>query len=345
MTLDKPQTKHVSRKFLSLPSHKPTAAYPVRPHSHSALPTTHKTSQPAPANISLMASDKPALPNATNATQSLEAWTLQSIISYFNPQGICFFFQEQGPISFQNSNPIPAVRLQPATDFMEEITEEQRPEREAMKRWAQQERENASKCTSLGNHSFSFRGRRIWKLLDIMAVQGGKGDGPGTDTSRQILHLLQSKILLLLHPGLPDVNRVRLLTDPIHSPSEFLALPTATITKKKKQRKTIQMRSSNANLSMPLDPLRTQKHPDTQQTLYFTNTWSPRQKFASDNGSLGSSTFSQDELWGEQSVMGFSLDSDDMTTLGADINLPQCFSSLTVLNQFCDPQKPNPKTS
>ena len=52
--LNKPLVRTLSRKLLSLASGRPTAAYPVRPHSHSEHSTTFKPFQTAPASTSLM---------------------------------------------------------------------------------------------------------------------------------------------------------------------------------------------------------------------------------------------------------------------------------------------------
>lgn len=49
------------------------------------------------------------------------------------------------------------------------LTKEQRPEREAMKRWAQQERENAATCTSLGKSQLFLQRE---KDIDILRYYG-----------------------------------------------------------------------------------------------------------------------------------------------------------------------------
>ncbi|XP_076433091.1 uncharacterized protein C2orf78 homolog [Peromyscus maniculatus bairdii] len=175
--LDTPQARLVSRKNLSLASHRAPAVYPVRPHSNSAQSSTLKPSKPAPASTSLMASDKPVLPSATSATRD----NITNPIQSFNgPQpAVC------RPVSYRASShpslqrelasadknkapsppkpqiqhllqdfshqPIPWRNVHISGPVISQpITEEQRPEREAMKRRAQQERENAAKYTSLG---------------------------------------------------------------------------------------------------------------------------------------------------------------------------------------------------
>jgi hypothetical protein len=51
------------------------------------------------------------------------------------------------------------------------ITKEQRPEREAMKRRAQQEQENAAKYTSPGKLQLFLQRDKIWKFPGTMAMQ------------------------------------------------------------------------------------------------------------------------------------------------------------------------------
>ncbi|KAK7797341.1 hypothetical protein U0070_002414 [Myodes glareolus] len=175
--LDKPQTKPVSRKLLCLASRRPSA-YPVRPHSRSAQPPTLKSSQPAPASTSLMASDKPALPNATrpNVTKPIQSFTEpQPAASRPAPyRASSHTSLHREPLSAARNKalsspkaktqyllldfscqPIPWRKVDiPGPVISQPITEEQRPEREAMKRRAQQERENAAKYTSLGKLQF-----------------------------------------------------------------------------------------------------------------------------------------------------------------------------------------------
>ncbi|CAO2625707.1 Uncharacterized protein C2orf78 homolog, partial [Lemmus lemmus] len=179
--LDRPQTKPVSRKLLCLASRRPTVAYPLRPHSHSVQPPTLKSSQPAPARTSLMASDKPALPNATSATRPNITKPVQS---FTEPQPAAsrpapyrassHTSLHREPLSAARNKalsspkakaqfllldfscqPIPWRKVDiPGPVISQPITEEQRPEREAMKRQAQQERENTAKYTSLGKLQF-----------------------------------------------------------------------------------------------------------------------------------------------------------------------------------------------
>ncbi|XP_076400923.1 uncharacterized protein C2orf78 homolog isoform X1 [Peromyscus maniculatus bairdii] len=175
--LDMPQARPISTKPLSLASHRAPALYPVRPHSDSAQSTTPNPSKPAHASTSLMASDKPVLPIATSATRDNITNPIQSCTG--PQQAVC------RPVSYRASShpslqrelasadrkkapsppkpqiqhllqdfsrqPIPWRNVHiPGPVISQPITEEQRPEREAMKRRAQQERENAAKYTSLG---------------------------------------------------------------------------------------------------------------------------------------------------------------------------------------------------
>lgn len=168
-TLDKPQARPVSRKPLSLALQRPTAAYPVQPHSHSAQPTTLRPAQPAPVSTSLMASAKPAPPGSSRATKPTVANTIQSSAAPQLATSRPALYRPSSHTSFQRENVSDA---KPQTQYMlqdfsrqpipwrkvdilgpvvsQPITKEQRPEREAMKRQAQRERENAVKNTSNG---------------------------------------------------------------------------------------------------------------------------------------------------------------------------------------------------
>nr|BAC26554.1 unnamed protein product [Mus musculus] len=184
-TQDQPQTRPVSRKPLNLASHRPTTAYSERCHFHSAQLTTLKPSQPPSISKSLMASAKPALPISSSAMRS----NVTNIIHISTvPQSGTLrptSYREPSQTSLQREllsaakNNVPAP-LEPQTQYLlqdfsrqpipwrkvdilgpvvsQPITKEQRPEREAMKRRAQQERENAAKYTSPGKlHLFLQR--------------------------------------------------------------------------------------------------------------------------------------------------------------------------------------------
>ncbi|KAL6057251.1 hypothetical protein STEG23_005713, partial [Scotinomys teguina] len=176
-TLDKPQARPVSRKPLSLASRRPTTDNPVRSHSHAVNATTMKPSHGAHASTSSMASVKSVVPIATTATRPNITNPIQS---YTGPQpALCrpvshrasshTSLQRELTSADKNKAPLPPkpkfqYLLQdfsrqpipwrkvdiPGPVISQPITEEQRPEREAMKRRAQQQRENAAKYTSLG---------------------------------------------------------------------------------------------------------------------------------------------------------------------------------------------------
>ncbi|XP_057617245.1 uncharacterized protein C2orf78 homolog [Chionomys nivalis] len=177
LAMDKPQDRPVSRKLHGLASHRPTTAYPVRSHSHSARQPKLKPSQPAPASTSLMASDKSALSTATSTTRPNVSKPIQSCTGPQPPASLPALYRASShtslhrePLSFATNKtldphqpqsqylrqdfshqPVPWRKVDiPEPVFSQPITEEQRPEREAMKRRAQQERENAAKCTSWG---------------------------------------------------------------------------------------------------------------------------------------------------------------------------------------------------
>ncbi|GAB1291964.1 Predicted gene 5114 [Apodemus speciosus] len=176
-SLDKPQSRPASRKPPSLALRRPAAAYPVQPHSHSGQPTTLRPTQSAPVSTSLMAPAKPAPSISSSATQPNVANPIQSSAA---PQVATSrpapcrasshtSFQRELVSAARNKVPSPP---KPQTQYLlqdfsrqpipwkkvdilgpvvsQPITKEQRPEREAMKRRAQQERENAAKNSSSG---------------------------------------------------------------------------------------------------------------------------------------------------------------------------------------------------
>ncbi|XP_031242124.1 uncharacterized protein C2orf78 homolog [Mastomys coucha] len=165
-TLDQPQSRPASRKPLALASHRPTTAYSERCHFHSPQFTTLRSSQP------------PSVSNfSSNATQSNVSNIIQ--INTVSQSGTLTSTHYRA--SYQTSlqrQPLSAAKNKVTStpksqtqyllqDFSQQqipwrkvdllgpvvsqpITKEQRPEREAMKRRAQQEREIAAKYTSPG---------------------------------------------------------------------------------------------------------------------------------------------------------------------------------------------------
>ncbi|XP_035294500.1 uncharacterized protein C2orf78 homolog, partial [Cricetulus griseus] len=73
-----------------------------------------------------------------------------------------------------------------------------------------------------------------------------------------------------------------------------------------------------------------------QHPLKYTDDGSLRQKLASDDSTLGSTSFGLEEPGTLKSVMVSSIDFEDMTTLVSDIHLPQLLNSITDLIQLED---------
>uniref|UniRef100_A0A8C9A304 DUF4629 domain-containing protein n=1 Tax=Prolemur simus TaxID=1328070 RepID=A0A8C9A304_PROSS len=180
-TLEKPPARPGPRRPHSLASRRAAAANPARPASTNlAQPIAASPSRPAPANASSTGPARPARPIATNATRP----TLTNPTRPSEPQSAvskpapyktssCTSLQQE-PVSTAvtkpKSPPMPQNQFllqdfscQPipwrkpnisGPVLSKPITKEQRPEREAMKRQAQQERENAAKYSSLGKVQF-----------------------------------------------------------------------------------------------------------------------------------------------------------------------------------------------
>nr|XP_012322584.2 uncharacterized protein C2orf78-like [Aotus nancymaae] len=181
-TLDKPQAQPVSRQPHPPASRRPAVVCPARPGStNSTQSTAVSSSQPASTYTSLTGPARPAQPILTNATQASSAnpnqppTASQSAASRPAPYktSSCSSLQRE-PVSTAVTNLQSLPKSQNEfliQDFSLQrrpwrkpnisgpvvstpITKEQRPEREAMKRKAQQERENAAKYTSLGKLQF-----------------------------------------------------------------------------------------------------------------------------------------------------------------------------------------------
>ncbi|XP_047378933.1 uncharacterized protein C2orf78-like [Sciurus carolinensis] len=190
---EKPQPRPVYRRPQSLASRRPTVAYPAQPAStSSAQPRAVNQSRPAPANTSFMRPAKPAQPAVSHSihsgfTTSIQPSVPQSAAS--RPAAYttssCTSVQ-RGPVStlvnkLQSQLPKPQNRyllqdfaLQPIPwrkpnvpepVMSTPITEEQRPEREAMKKKAQQERENAAKYP-LGRVQFFIEREREMEIAN-----------------------------------------------------------------------------------------------------------------------------------------------------------------------------------
>uniref|UniRef100_A0A2K6GGJ1 Chromosome 2 open reading frame 78 n=2 Tax=Propithecus coquereli TaxID=379532 RepID=A0A2K6GGJ1_PROCO len=180
-TLDKPPARPIPRRPHSLASRRPASANTAQPGStNSAQPIAVNPSQPAPANAFSTGPVRPAQPISTNAarpsfTNPTQPSEPQSAPSKPAPckTSSCTSVQQEpvftavtkakSPPKPQNQFPLQDFSCQPipwrkpnisGPVLSKPITKEQRPEREAMKRKAQQERENAAKYSSLGKVQF-----------------------------------------------------------------------------------------------------------------------------------------------------------------------------------------------
>ncbi|KAG3266971.1 hypothetical protein H1C71_034391 [Ictidomys tridecemlineatus] len=197
LTPEKPQPRPAYRRPQSLASRKPNVAYPAQPASTSlAQPTAVNQSQPATANPSWMRPAKPAQPvlnsaiqsSFTTATQpsvppsaasrpapyktssctSLQRDPASTVVT--KPQPLPYKPQNQYLLQDFALQPIPWRKPNvPEPVMSTPITEEQRPERETMKKKAQQERENAAKYTALGKVQYFIERERE---MDISRYYG-----------------------------------------------------------------------------------------------------------------------------------------------------------------------------
>uniref|UniRef100_H0XIT3 Chromosome 2 open reading frame 78 n=1 Tax=Otolemur garnettii TaxID=30611 RepID=H0XIT3_OTOGA len=176
-TMEKPQARPVPRRPQSVASHRPAAAYPARPGStNSAQSSVVNSYRPAPANASSIGPARPARPISTNSarpgsinpTQVNVPQSTASKPALYKTSSCTSFRQEpisnavikpHSPAKPRNQYVLQDFSTQPipwrkpdisGPVISRPITKEQRPEREAMKRQAQEERENAAKFTSLG---------------------------------------------------------------------------------------------------------------------------------------------------------------------------------------------------
>ncbi|XP_036604357.1 uncharacterized protein C2orf78 homolog [Trichosurus vulpecula] len=167
-TLDRPLTRPIPRKPQPLAPHRLSTTNPARlgnsaqpGPSNPARPVSAVPPQSAPPRPMLLKSApcpspqlQPCLPShlvlsispesatTSSSKQAMVVMTQPQPQAQFQPQDFCF-----QPIPWRKPNVPEPVMSKP-------ITKEQRPEREAMKRQAQRERENASKYTSLGKLQF-----------------------------------------------------------------------------------------------------------------------------------------------------------------------------------------------
>ncbi|KAF6320894.1 hypothetical protein mRhiFer1_001859 [Rhinolophus ferrumequinum] len=178
-TLDKPQARPVHRRPQSVAPHRRAVTCPAQPGSaNSAQPIAVNSVRPAP--VSLTGPARPPRPILTNPTQpGLANPTRPSGPQSAAPRpapyktSSCTSAQREPiPTAVTKVRSPPKPRNQylledfsfqpipwrkpnvPEPVMSKPITKEQRPEREAMKKKAQQERENAAKYTSLGKLQF-----------------------------------------------------------------------------------------------------------------------------------------------------------------------------------------------
>ncbi|XP_006881059.1 PREDICTED: uncharacterized protein C2orf78 homolog [Elephantulus edwardii] len=196
LTLDKPQVQPAPCRPQSLASNQPLGAQPPGSGSTNSALSILKVNEswPAPANASEMSPAKPAWPTLTNPGQpavSNPPWrnVLQGPprpAAHTAASGAAF---QREPVTTVGSKLQPPSKPQaqfllqdfsfqqipwkkpnvPEPVMSKPITNEQRPEREAMKRRAQQERENAAKYTSLGKVQFFVQRE---KDMDIARYYG-----------------------------------------------------------------------------------------------------------------------------------------------------------------------------
>ncbi|XP_064239107.1 uncharacterized protein C2orf78-like [Aotus nancymaae] len=182
VTLDKPQVQCVSWQPHPPASCWPAVACPAPPGStKSAQSTAVSLSQPASTNTSVTGPARPAEPISTNAAQHASANPNQPPTASQSAASRPASYKTSSCSSFQREPVSTAVTnlqslAQPQNQFLIQdfslpprpwrapdisgpvvstpITKEQRPERQAMKRKAQQELENAAKYTPLGKPQF-----------------------------------------------------------------------------------------------------------------------------------------------------------------------------------------------
>ncbi|XP_012891225.1 PREDICTED: uncharacterized protein C2orf78-like [Dipodomys ordii] len=183
---EKPQARPVSRRPQSLASRRPTAPYRALPCSNTAQPTAVSRSQPATANTCFIDSTKTSQPIAAKTikqglTTTPQPSVSQSTVARPEPYKTSSSTSlQQKPVStsgtkFQSPpkpqsqyllqdfsrQPIPWRKPDiPGPVVSNPITKEQRPEREAMKRRAQKEREIAAQYTALGKLQFFAQRQR-----------------------------------------------------------------------------------------------------------------------------------------------------------------------------------------
>ncbi|XP_012870042.1 PREDICTED: uncharacterized protein C2orf78-like [Dipodomys ordii] len=172
LSQEKPRARPVSHRPQSLASQRPTGAYSARPLPNTAQPVPVNAAQPATDNSCLMAPIKPPRPIFSNSTLGVMNNLPQCALSrrpapyktssftslWYNPlstTGTKLSSLPKPPHQYLlqdfSLQPIPWRKSHvPGPVESDPISKEQRPEREAMKRRAQQERDKAAKNTFMG---------------------------------------------------------------------------------------------------------------------------------------------------------------------------------------------------
>ncbi|XP_012870043.1 PREDICTED: uncharacterized protein C2orf78-like [Dipodomys ordii] len=179
---EKPPARPVFRRPQSLASRRPTGAAPAQPPPNTAQPVPVNAAQPATDNSCLIAPIKPPRPIFSNSTLGAINHPPQSALSrrpapYETSSSISLWYNPLSTTGTKLSSlpklphqyllqdfslqPIPWRKSHvPGPVESDPISKKQRPEREAMKRRAQQERDKASKNTFVGKIPF-FHQRQI----------------------------------------------------------------------------------------------------------------------------------------------------------------------------------------
>ncbi|XP_012870040.1 PREDICTED: uncharacterized protein C2orf78-like [Dipodomys ordii] len=171
---EKPRVRPASRRPQSLASRRPTGAYSTRPLPNTAQPVPVNAAQPATDNSCLMTT-RPTISNSTlgainKRPQSVLSsrpapYETSSFTSRWNTTATKLSSLPKPPHQYLlqdfSLQPIPWRKSHvPGPVESDPISKELRPEREAMKRQAQQERGKAAKNTFVGKIPF-FHQRQI----------------------------------------------------------------------------------------------------------------------------------------------------------------------------------------
>lgn len=189
LTSERPQARLVPRRPRFLASHSSAVAYPARPGSTSSgPPVAVNSSRPTPASFTGPArptrpiSTNPTRPGLANPTRPSVPQSASSRPAPYKTSSCTSLQREPVPTAVTKPQSPPKPQTQfllqdfscqpipwrkpnvPEPVMSKPITKEQMPEREAMKRQAQQERENTAKYTSLGKVQFFIEREREMEI-------------------------------------------------------------------------------------------------------------------------------------------------------------------------------------